>query len=65
MRCLGLEAGIGEAKCPGSEMEMRDTETGVGNQQRKKCSERLESGLEAEESLITAFNIHNQNLYVT
>lgn len=36
LRCLGLEAGIGEAECPDSKMEMRDAETEVMNQQRKK-----------------------------
>lgn len=65
LRCLGLEAEIGEAVCPDSKMEMRDAETEVINQQRKKCSERPECGLEAAERLITAFSIHIQNLYVT
>lgn len=65
MRCLGLEVSIGESKCPDLEMEMRDAETGVRNQQRKKCSGGPESGLKAAERLLTAFNIHIQNLYVT
>lgn len=32
---------------------------------RKTCSERPEFGLEAAASLVTAFNIHIQNLNVT
>lgn len=59
-----MEAGIAEAICPDSEMERRGAETGVSNQQRKKCSERPESGLKIVERLIIAFSIHIQNLYV-